>query len=193
MHAGGTFLCQTLEGWIGTCWYQDVNTEEDGLRFADSTRVREVYGHGVRTFSQFNLITDLPVTFNANCDILIIDLGSNDIAGVKSARPKAIKLLAEYLYAWVLRSRSKHVVFLSVLPRCGGLQGSVDTFHQHRVFYNKTLKKLCSRSSKTSFQKLRGFECDSQVVPMPVSQRSDDGIHPTNINKYAQRLRMIAM
>ena len=104
MHAGGTFLCQTLEGWIGTYWHQDVNTEEDGLRFADSTRVREVYGHGVRTFSQFNLITDLPVTFKVNCDILIIDLGSNDIAGVKSAPPKAIKLLAEYLYAWALRS-----------------------------------------------------------------------------------------
>ena len=79
---------------------QDVHSDEDGICFADSIRVREVYRHGVRTFNQFNLITDLPVVFNANYDVLIIDLGSNGIARVNRAHPKATKLLAKYIYEW---------------------------------------------------------------------------------------------
>ena len=68
------------------------------IRFADRLRVRKVCGQGIRASSQFNLITDLPMILNAKCDMFIIDLGSNDIAGFKCGRPKAIKLLAENLY-----------------------------------------------------------------------------------------------
>ena len=170
----------------------DVTCEPDATQFSRNLQMRKVYGHGVKTFTHVNLITDLPVRLRPKCDVMILDIGSNDLAQLKSVRPTAMHLLAEYLFDWAMRSTATHVVFLGVLPREGGLRGSVSNFQANRNLYNCAIKQMCEKSTRASFQKIRGFEGTCEH-PVPVSSWSDDLIHPRDMKRYVKRLRMLAM
>ena len=78
------------------------------------------------------LITDLPVTLRLSCDLLIMDIGSNDLAQMAKVSIEGAELLADYLLRWALHTGAKHVLFLGVLPRLGGLRGSADHFRANR-------------------------------------------------------------
>ena len=173
--------------------YTDITDDSDAVQFSRNLQIREVYGHGVKTLSQASLIIDLPVRMKKpECDVLFLDIGSNDIAQLKSVRPSVTLSLAKYLFTWGMRSNATHIVFLGVLPREGGLRGSVTQFEANRKLYNSALKQLCGDSTRASFLTIRGFEGSTQN-PVPVSTWSNDLIHPRDMNRYVKRLRMLAM
>ncbi len=172
--------------------YGDVSTMEDGYLFADSLKLREVLGDGIFTYAA-TMITDIPVAYRPDCDLLVIDLGSNDLALLKHSCRRVMFSLAKFLFDWAIRSPAKHIILLGVLPRSGRLRGSIDTFRSNRDFYHAALSTLCSSNERTSFCKLRGFENRDHVNPKPISDWSRDGIHPKDMSHYVNRLRMLIM
>ena len=90
--------------------YTDITDDSDAVQYSRNLQMREVYGHRVKTC----LIIDLPVRIKPECDVLFLDIGSNDIAQLKSVRPSVILSLAKYLFTWSMRSNATHIVFLCV-------------------------------------------------------------------------------
>lgn len=173
--------------------WHDVLDEEDALTFSSNLKCREVLSCGVYTYSYINLISDLRATFRPTVDLLVIDIGSNDIASARRASQSVMQLLAEYVFQWGMRSYAKHIIFLGVLPRTHRLQCSVDQFNLNRRWYHEALKQLCAGSNRASMHHIRGFENIDNNIALPVINWSHDGIHPITMDKYCRRLRMLMM
>ena len=154
-------------------------------------RVSDVFHAGVHTFSSRSFITDIPVAWRPSCELLVLDIGSNDIAQSKTVNKRAMELLAKFIYGWASLAPARCVIFIRVLPRTAGLRGSARQFKQNRLYYNAALTSLCKDSNHMTFAKVRGFEGRDPIAP--VSSWSDDGTHPCSMEKYTRRLRFIVM
>ena len=170
----------------------DITASDDveGTKFAHSLQLREVFNN-VQTFSCCNTFPDLPKNFHTNCNLLVLDFGSNDLANLSRESEHFVHKLAEFFLDWAVNSRAKHILVLGILPRSQGLRSSVGTFESNRICYNKYMKHLCKMETRAlcTFRKLQGFEGFDHVVPRPVRSWSNDGIHPTTMCRYAHRLK----
>ena len=166
----------------------DTHAAQD---FAQGIKLSDVFHAGVHTFSSRSFITDIPVAWRLSCELLVLDIGSNDIAQSKTVNKRAMELLAKFIYDWASLAPARCVIFIGVLPRTAGLRGSARQFEQNRLYYNAALTSLCKDSNHMTFAKVRGFEGRDPIAS--VSSWSDDGIHPCSMEKYTRRLRFIVM
>ena len=136
----------------------DVTELAAALELATHLKLSDVFVRGVYTYSSVSKITDIPVSWKPKCDMLIIDLGSNDIAQLKRDNKFTIEQLADFLFDWASRADVKCVLILGVLPRSRGLRGSASHFNFNRNHYHEALEQLCGGSRRMNFGKIRGFE-----------------------------------
>ena len=141
------------------------------------------------------LNADIPVAWRPSCELLVLDIGSNDIARSKTVNKRAMELLAKFIFVWASLAPARCVISLGVLPRAASLRGSARgsalQFEQNRLYYNAALTSLCKNSNHMTFAKDRGFEGRDPIAS--VSSWSDDGIHPRSMEKYTRRLRFNVM
>ena len=140
-----------------------------------------------------NVYEDLPIIFDAQCDILVMNMGSNDLACLSKVDLRSVQRLACRYYEWAINTGARAVLFVGVLKRTGRLNCSPSVFNVNRQIFNRKLKSLCVRNRRVHFQKLRGFESTSSQHSLNVSSWSQDGIHPNNMMHYTRRLAFAVM
>ena len=126
--------------------------------------------------------------------VVVLDIGSNDIAGVDTFDPCCMLELANSTFEFADSIRSQ-VVANAVLPRVSNMTASAEVFRQNSTQYNECLSNLCTTSDHVAFNKLRGFawlfQAPGHKLPREVGTWSDDGIHcnSANMEHYANRVR----
>ena len=115
----------------------------------------------------------LHILSQENFDMLILDIGTNDLAAGIPPLIVAVEII-KFLEK-VLKSQSNlHVMVCSVIPRSSRLNSSESNFKSNIVNYNTYLRNMCSVNSSIHYWKHKGFWAD------PVSYWSRDGIHPNS-------------
>ncbi len=149
----------------------------------------------VYTYSEaINVGSDLHANFSTLCDVLVLNMGSNDLANMDIVDNVHVSNLAKLHYYWCMNSGARRVLCLGVLPRSQRLRGSVAVFDANRDIFNEEFRKLCCRQPRVmTFRRIRGFEADSDHHTRVVDAWSKDGIHPYSWDKYIQRLRHAMM
>jgi lysophospholipase L1-like esterase len=126
--------------------------------------------------------------------VMLVDIGSNDIARYSSFVPRKMLQLAHTLHEYLQSLPVPLTVVNAVLPRTASLAGSPETFRDNSQAYNKYLSEMISLTPAITFSKMRGFQYVhklGQDLPRPVSEWSEDGIHcsTTSMTAYKQRIR----
>lgn len=144
----------------------------------------------VKTNSKFKIILDLPNTGSFIChdSLLVINIGSNDLANCEHYSPKFVEKLAEYIHVWGNSTGAKKVLFIGIIPRSKNLNCDQSVFEENRKTYNQTLKSLCRSSDTSDYKTIRGFERYSDRSLKSTTSWSCDGIHPTSMKRYARIL-----
>ena len=127
-------------------------------------------------------------------DVVVIDIGSNDIAQVPTQDPRRMLEMAHTLHELLHHQSMPLIVVNAVLPRTHRIASTSQTFSANAAHFNNFLSEMCTLSPHIIFNKLRGFQhlhIQGRDIPRPVCQWSDDGIHCTqeSIQRYQQRIR----
>jgi hypothetical protein len=127
-------------------------------------------------------------------DVLVADIGSNDIARYCNVEPQKMLHLAHVLHETLHSFAVPLIVVNAVLPRTGRLAGTPETFLKNADLFNLYLAEMNSLTPAVVYNKMRGFQythTQGQDLPRPVKQWSDDGIHCTSQSmlSYQQRIR----
>ena len=174
------------DSWtLCTIWIQAVPGGHQFCRYPCSSGLY-VFHMGSRSLN-----ANIPVAWRPSCELLVLDIGSNDIAQSKTVNKRAMELLAKFIFVWASLARARCVISLGVILRAAGLRGSARQFEQNRLYYNAVLTSLCKNSNHMNSAKDTGFEGSDPIAS--VSSWSDDGIHPRSMEKYSHRLRFIVM
>ena len=104
--------------------FEDTHATQD---FAQGIKLSDIFHVGVHTFS----------SRRPSCELLVLDIGSKDIAQSKTVNKRAINLLAKFIYDWASLAPARCVIFLGVLPRTAGLRESARQFEQNKLYYNR--------------------------------------------------------
>ena len=127
--------------------------------------------------------------------VVVIDIGTNDIARLTADDHVAILNLVTRVYEFARSLHVSLVVVNAVIPRCKGLSCSPDVFMTNAKRYNSILKTLVENSDNPAIvvNKMRGFFGDGfSKNALPVLRWSSDGIHANNaesIKHYRNRTR----
>ena len=114
---------------------------------------------------------------------------SNDLSRLCSFSMLRCVSLAQRLmdFAEALPQYVRLVIIDMVLPRTGRLQSDPETFSSNAEHYNTVLEAMANQD-RITINPCRGFrfmDNNGQPMPCPVSNWSEDGIHPT----FAQFIR----
>ena len=119
--------------------------------------------------------------------VVVIDIGSNDLAHVDVFKPKLVLELATRVTDFALALRADRVIINAILPRTGHMTCDVDTFRDNTDLYNVIVNDYCDSEPGLRFNKMRGLsqtilsrlatQQERERPPRPVSDWSDDGIH----------------
>jgi hypothetical protein len=149
-----------------------------------SQNISTVYLVGQRGANLSNFRIPTVVIQNLQPHIIVLDLGTNDLAPGLTAATVADGIMA---LAQHLLTCTSVVVLLSVVPRGTGFQSGVtqDTFLESMKQVNSLLKSYCSQGSQQGilFCRSKGFyevEHEGKKVSRDVATWSYDGIHPNN-------------
>jgi hypothetical protein len=127
--------------------------------------------------------------------IVLIDIGSNDLAHIQTVDPSTMLHLATSLTDLVLTLNACKVIFNAILPRTGNITCNPETFRANAELYNNYLKNICDPKSKLVYHKPRGFwnsYTDGLEHICQVSEWSSDGIHcdtPESFRRWTARTR----
>ena len=129
-------------------------------------------------------------------DIIIIEMGSNDLAHHFHSTSQvqhlahAIVNMAQYCLS---HYGASHVVICSSLKRLRGVHNQTLAQYNANVYLlNNNLKTLCKELSHISYHRHSGFWADSNRQPLLQHTWSRDGIHPnTDLGRlqYKRSLR----
>ena len=127
--------------------------------------------------------------------IVLMDIGSNDLAHVDSVDPSQMLRLATHITDTALTLSTHKVIINAILPRTGNITCTPAVFRENASHLNSFLKNICDPKSRLVFHKPRGFwtQCtDAKERPCEVSEWSSDGIHcdmPDSARRYSARTR----
>ena len=127
--------------------------------------------------------------------VVVVDIGSNDIARLTAVDHSAMLRLAMDVHSFALSLDVAMVVLNAVLPRTDRLACSPETFLANAKSYNKILLNLAGSGGSPCvvFNQMRGFFGQSSGSgELPVSSWSSDGIHPNRVDsmrRYRNRIR----
>ena len=147
------------------------------------------YCDHINFISDLNTFTSFIRVNNISPDIVVLDIGSNDLAKLKAFNRNACLNLAGEVFdicQTILSSTStKCVVVKSVLPRTARIQSSPQTFSNNLDLYNHCIKQFCDTEPRINYIKTKGF------YQHLVTTWSNDGIHcnKTSAQRYKIRLR----
>ena len=157
--------------------YQEVYTVSDGLVFISDLKLAN------------------STLFNLKPELVVVDIGSNDIANVALCEPTRMLDMATQVFEFADSIQGAQAVVNAVLPRTNNISGHPSVFRQNATQYNVCLSNLCDPSFRVTFNKMRGFHGRWNEVgleePLPVASWSNDGIHcnATSLERYRQRIR----
>ena len=162
--------------------------------FADKLRINEhfqqVFTISQRLYFIHQLSRIQKQLLEIRPDIVLVDIGSNDLANLTFANPGRCLALATAIFDFAQTIISSTTVIInSVLPRVGRLNCSPKTFLENCTYFNNFLKHLCSSTPNIKYQKLRGFFGSD---PEHKLSWSLDGIHcnaSAGQRMYTTRLR----
>ena len=124
----------------------------------------------------------------ASTNILILDLGTNDLCGSFDGATLAEKV-TQYLEEYIERYPNLKLIYIfEIVERLRTRNISKKEFDYERFIYNKKMSELASRSSIIYFRKQEGLTC--------IKQWSNDGIHPNTAygsNQYMMNIRRTIM
>ena len=171
-----------------------INAAKMATKLGVSNHLRAIYTH----CNYINLIKDLPrcaaITQKIEPSIVVIDIGSNDLANIKTRDHIKMLQLATQVTDFAASIPAKVVIIHAILPRTARITPSTETFQDNVDLYNNFLKNICETSDNLIYDKLRGFRniwIDNVEYPLKVSDWSTDGIHcnSQSMKKYKARVR----
>lgn len=126
--------------------------------------------------------------------VVVIDIGSNDIAKLTAVNLSRILDMVNEVYEFACSLSVSLVVFNAVLPRTAGLSCSPTVFRTNATRFNKLLRGLAGGrgSPHLAFNEQRGFFGEGYaMIDRSVSRWSHDGIHASedSIVRYRNRTR----
>ena len=145
--------------------------------------IRDLYQH-VQNIDQFV----------SNPTVIILDIGSNDLAQLHRSTPdRCLKLASELVdmaETLTLHRLIKLVIIHSVVPRFSRINSTIDNFYKNFVSFNKYVQHLCSITDSVQYHKLRGFFHRNRTSSHSTWWTSD-GIHcnARGLDTYKARLR----
>ena len=145
----------------------------------------EIYGVSGLTIDKL-LQHHSHVLSNKHRDLLILELGTNDLDSSRSGKDIALDM-ATLLHSLLDDFHFKHVVVCQVMKRSQTPRmKSVQEMDVDILQYNDTLEHLLHKIPNLHFWHHRGF-----TAP-PIESFSEDGLHittPQGINKYQRSIR----
>ena len=160
-----------------------------------SNNIRAVYTSG----NDINLIADLhkseSLIHEIQPQIIVIDIGSNDIANIDHENHNIMLEFANRLIDFALALTAPLIIINSVLPRTERISSTPDQFRNNASHFNKFISVYVSDTSNIIYNKMRGFayyyDANNKESPKPVHMWSQDGIHcdERSIQQYRNRIR----
>ena len=152
-------------------------------------------------------VADLPqasfLLHHVRPEVVIINVGSNDLAQLEREDRDAVLNLAVGIHAFASGIQHAKLVILSkVLYRTQGMKCSPAVFAKNADMLNTFLRNMCcdAGSPATVFNPLRGFTFvhdDAETPkPRPVVSWSTDGIHCNTLpsmSRYQERQRLFVL
>ena len=164
--------------------FKDIHLESNNIVF-----IRDLY-HAVQSLSDVTL------------SVVLIDIGSNDLAHVDYFNPVLVLKLATMVIDFAIELNARGVVINAILPRTGRMTSNPDTFRQNADLYNTIINDFCETNPKLTFNKMRGFsqtvlhrsatKSERQQPPRMVASWSNDGIHcdrQDSLKRYQKRTK----
>lgn len=125
-------------------------------------------------------------------DIIVIELGSNDIANLTNTNSSECLRLADQLVEFakhcIASKLTKAVIINSVIPRNSRISCSAEQFIKNITIFNNCVRRFCNAAEQLYFNKIRGF-----YHPQKINNFwwSSDGIHcNTTEGKRMYRARL---
>ena len=160
----GHSFVRRYRDWISPCFPRsDVqpSNKTRAATFATALRLdkhfRYVYTVSDNIVFLRDLINALPSILCLHAQIVVIDIGSNDLSKLTSHCPKTTVFIANEIFSFANNVCAPRVVINAVLPRVGNLACSPDTFLLNSRDLNNYLSTLCSVESHIHYNKLKGF------------------------------------
>ena len=150
-----------------------------------------------------NLVSDLwktdASTISIEPDIVVLSLGSNDLAQMQAVDWDMVESLCAIIIHFAQELLTKYgvksVIINSIVPRTHRISSTPAAFLANMEHFNSIISQWCDKNDNATYNHLRGFyahyEKDNIQSPLPVSHWSNDGIHPNDafMDKFSQRLR----
>ena len=163
---GHSFIRRIKSHLAPTRTSQDILFEYDGSQLAQNLQVNNYYNQIYTICQNLNLVSQLQskirVIRQLQPDIIIIDIGSNDLSSLTEFNPTVCLKLANEVVQFaevVLSSVSaiKKVILNSVIPTFWRIACDKNTCMQNAQCYNQIIKNLTEDSNNIHYCKLRGF------------------------------------
>ena len=162
---------------------------------------------GVYTESNhLQFISDLPnahlLLHHVRPDIVVVNVGSNDLANLAQVNRAAVLQLAVQLHSFAASFDARMVIMCKVLYRTQRLSGTPEIFAENADIFNSIVRNMCCKNSTpiTLFNPLRGFMFEHNdtdtPIPRPVSSWSHDGIHVdtmASMTRFQERQRLFIL
>ena len=162
------------------------------LRLDDNIRAIYTASNGI------NLIKDLhkseSLIFQIRPDMILIDIGSNDLANLTDQDHNSALNFAHQVLEFAESLPAHLIIINAILPRSESITCSPETFRYNASHYNRIVSTFCATSPHIKFNKMWGFnfhyDNDTEQT-RPVSLWSLDGIHcDTQIGRKQYRSRI---
>ena len=127
--------------------------------------------------------------------VVVLDIGSNDLASLQHIDRTAVAALATSLITLANNFRSELVVIQAVLPRIFHSDNKTNVFRVNADHFNSIVSLYAKHSRHVHYNKCKGFiwkDVQGIAVRVQVNEWSSDGIH-VNTNampKYIKKMRM---
>jgi hypothetical protein len=135
-----------------------------------------------------------PLISRTSPGIVLIDMGSNDVAHMERTDPNNILLLATQLTDFASELQVGVVIINSILPRTARISCSAEIFKANADLFNLFVNNICSTSDTLVYHRIRGFShtcIDGTERERKVSEWSTDGIHCTTKESKKQYMRRV--
>ncbi|RUM44976.1 MAG: hypothetical protein DSY80_03835 [Desulfocapsa sp.] len=198
---GHSFVRRLQTGLLPNSRGQNIVTPYAARHLAIALQVSEHFQCVFTCAQNLNLVHHLPYhlhyIMNIMASIVVLDIGSNDIAHFTDTRHETCLRLATDIVQFaqsLIDSGVKLVLIISILPRTHGITCSPETFISNAQTVNSYIKQLTDPEQRLKFHKLRGFFGTDQALSQPptVTSWSNDGIHCNKNGSdqlYIKRLR----
>ena len=142
-----------------------------------------------------DLLNATPSIVDTCPSVLLIDIGSNDVARMINHSPSQTLDLACQIMDVVALVQAKSTIINAILPRTANISCSPDVFLENSSNFNNYISNFTSAQDNVYYNKMKGFhfyyDHMGAELRLPVFHWSSEGIHcnGTSMPKYISRLR----